>query len=138
MRKGQRSDSRYIQHQFLALDTAPVVTSVVFQSEALFTGPSGTVNPIAASAMRLRRVGCHNACGAVNSAGDWTLRIRVNESGSDSATFTLRMEAAPGSKDAGAPSTEIILQAADTYHLLADGPSRNLVVARLYLEWELL
>jgi hypothetical protein len=104
----------------------------------LIVASANTVNPCAPRAMKLRRIGCHSGCLVVNSAGDWTLRVRVNESGSDSATFTIGVAALPGSKNSGVPSSEIVLQAGDTYHLLADGPSRNFIVARPILEWEVL
>jgi hypothetical protein len=127
-----------IHHTFELADGGAAVTSAGFTMGGLIVAASNTVNPCAPSAMKLRRIGVMSGCLVVNSAGNWTLRLRVNESGSDSATFTFGLAALPGSKDFGAWSSEVLLQAGDTYHLVADGPSRNFVVVRPILEWEVL
>lgn len=138
MRQQRKTDSVLVHHELNVVDSNAAATSVGFTMGGLIVAGSNTVNPCAPRAMKLRRIGSHNGCLVVNSAGDWTLRLRVNESGSDSATFTLGMAALPGSKNSGVPSSDVILQAGDTYHLLADGPSRNFVVIRVILEWEVL
>ncbi len=138
MRQNPKRDSRLIHHCFEVADPGSAVTAVPFTMGGLLVAASLTVNPCAPSAMKLRRIGIMAGCLIVNSAGDWTFRIRVNESGSDSATFNFGLTALPGSKDAGPPSSEVVLQAGDTYHVLADGPSRNYVVVRPILEWEVL
>ncbi len=132
------ADARLVHHELNVADGGAAVTAVGFTMGGLIVAAANTVNPCAPRAMKLRAIGSHNGCLIVNSAGDWTLRLRVNESGSDSATFTMGVAALPGSKNSGPPSSEVILQAGDTYHLLADGPSRNFVVIRVILEWEIL
>lgn len=137
MRQGP-GDRAFISQEFTAQDVNSVVTFLFLEADRLVTASVNTVNPCAPRAMKLVAIGAHSTCLVVNSAGDWTLRIRVNESGSDSATFTLGMAALPGSKNAGPPSADIILQAGDTYHLQADGPSRNVALLRVNLLWEIL
>lgn len=138
MRQQRKADSRLVHHELNVADGGAVVTATGFAMGGLIVSASNTVNPCAPRAMRLRSIGVHSACLIVNSAGDWTLRLRVNESGSDSATFLMGVAALPGTKNAGPPSSEVILQAGDTYHLVSDGPSRNYVVIRVLLEWEVL
>jgi hypothetical protein len=127
-----------VHHHLQALDLGATATSVTFQMDGLVVGPSGTVNVPAPRPMRLVGIAVHAASGVVNTPGDWTLRVRVNESGTDSATFTFSMDALPGNKKAGPPSTVFTLPTAGTYHIVADGPSRNIVAIRVTLEWELL
>jgi hypothetical protein len=129
-----------VHHTFQANDGGGAVTALTYAADGLIVAGGGiTANPIAPRPMRLVRVAVHALCLVINSAGDWTLRVRVNEAGTDSATFTHPIAVAPaGSKTAGVPSTVVTLNAGDTYHILADGPSRNFVVSRVTLEWELL
>lgn len=135
---GRRNgDSRFVHHTLQKLDVNAAATSLKMAMDGLDTDASSTVNPCFPHAVRLRGIAVHSACIAVNSAGAWTLRIRVNESGSDSVTFSVGM-GATGSKDAGEPSTDLVLQAGDTYHVVVDGPSRNVAAARATLEWEVL
>lgn len=135
----QRSGDRaFISNEFTAQDVGSAVKFLFLEADRLVTASTNTVNPCAPRAMKLVGIGAHSTCLIVNSAGNWTLRIRVNESGSDSATFSLGMAALPGSKNAGPASADIILQPGDTYHLLADGPSRNVALLRVNLLWEIL
>lgn len=138
MRQQRKADTRLVHHELNVVDGGSAVTAASFSMGGLITASSSTMNPCAPRAMKLRRLGVHSGCLVVNSAGSWTIRLRVNESGSDSMTFSTGAAALPGSKDSGLPSTEVILQAGDTYHLLADGPSRNFLVIRAILEWEVL
>lgn len=70
-------------------------------------------------------------------AGNWTLRLRKNESGADSATFLMTAGAASvHQKVCGLWSQEVQFDACDTYHLVADGPSKNIVLARAALRFE--
>lgn len=136
----RRYNNRQIVHHLAqGNDFGATVTSMIMQMDGLILGGGGnTANVAATRPMRLVRVAVHAGCLVVNSAGDWTLRVRVNESGSDSATFTFSMGTLPGTKTVGVPSSVFTIQAGDTYHIQADGPSRNIAVARATLEWELL
>jgi hypothetical protein len=134
-----KGDSRFVHHTLQANDLGATVTAMAFGMDGLLTGGETiTVNPGAPRAMRLNRIFVHSSCAIVNTPGDWTVRIRVNGSGSDSATFVVGNTAVPGTKLAGQMSTDIVLQAGDTYNLLADGPSRNIAFMRAVLEWEVL
>lgn len=133
-------DPQLVHHHFQANDLGAAVTALTFTQDGLIVSGGGiTVNVPAPRPMRLVRVAIHAACGVVNTAGNWTLRLRVNESGSDSATASFAMDPLPaGSKVATVPSTVVAIKGADTYHILADGPSRNIAAVRVTLEWELL
>lgn len=134
-----RPGARLIHHTFQANNAGSAVTSLSFLMDGLVVGSeSTTVNVGFPRSAKLVGVFTHAGCLVVNSVGDWTLRIRVNGSGSDSATFGMPMAAVPGSKTAGQASSQLILQAGDTYHVVADGPSRNFAIARVCLEWEVL
>lgn len=133
----RNNDRRLVHHTCYGADFGAAVTALALSMDG-FGMSDISVNPCAPRAMRLRRIAIHSYCNAVNSAGNWTWRLRKNESGSDSATFSFGMAAFPGSKDVGAPSTEVVLQAGETYHVLADGPSRNLAGCRVTMEWEVL
>lgn len=133
-------EPQMVHHHFQANDLGAAVTAVTFTQDGLIVAGGGiTVNVPAPRPMRLVRVALHAACGVVNTAGNWTLRLRVNESGSDSATVSFAINPLPsGSKASTVPSTVVTINRADTYHILADGPSRNIAAIRATLEWELL
>ena len=136
----QRAADRAIVHEmFQSTDFGSAIIVLVFGADGQSVFSTNATNPCAPSAMKLSRVGIHAACGAINSAGDWTLRLRVNESLSDSATISFPIATLPGSKTAGQMSSAaIILQAGDTYYIQADGPSRNIILARAIIQWEIL
>lgn len=131
----RHQDTRLVHHLIQGNDLGAVVTALVMNMDGLAMDPA-SVNPVAPRAMRLRRITTHSFCVVVNSAGAWTLGIRLNESGSNTATFSVDMSAVPGTKQVGNPSAVVILQAGDTYHLVLSGPSRNIAAARITLEWE--
>lgn len=136
----QRSaDAKTVHHTFQGSDLGSAVTSLALSMDGLITGTeAATCNPGFPRAAKLVGVFTHATCAAVNSAGDWTLRIKDGSSGTDLATFNMPMAAIPGSKTFGQATSQIIVQAGTTYYVSADGPSRLVVVARVVLEWELL
>lgn len=123
---------------FSASDSGTAVTALTFYKDTFIIAGANTVNPGFPRAAILRGIFVHSGCIVVNSAGNWTLRLRVDESGSDSATFSVGMAALPGSKDYGNMSTSVIVPGGSSYHIQADGPSRNFAVCRATLEWEIL
>lgn len=138
MREGA-ADSRLVHHMFQATDFGGAITLLTFGADGQTVFSTNATNPCMPTAARLARVGIHAACGAINTAGDWTLRFRVNESaGTDSATIGFPIAVLPGSKTAGVWSADVILQAGDTYYIVADGPSRNIILARVIVGWEIL
>jgi len=132
------NDTRLVHHTLQASAGGPAEVSLKLTMDNLITDTGNTTNPCIPRAARLVRAAVHGACLAVNTAGDWTLRIRKNESGSDSATMTFGLAAVPGTKTAGLLTPEVIWEAGETYHGVVDGPSRNFVIVRVTLEWEVL
>lgn len=134
------ASERIVHHTFTAQDLGNPVTALVFvQDNIVVAGaPTLTVNPGFPRAVRLRGFFAHTGVLAVNVAGAWTVRIRLNEGGADAATFAVGM-AAGGSKDFGQTTPGgLIIQGGSTYHIQADGPSRFIAIARVVLEWEIL
>lgn len=130
------NDSRLVHHHLFVFDGGAAVTSVGFTMDNFVVGV-GSLNPCFPSAAKLVGVGLHTLCFTDTVPGNWTLRVRKNEGGTDEATFSFALTNS-FSKAAGAASAEPVFQAGDTYHVLADGPEKNTVVLRLTLEWEVL
>ncbi len=128
-------DTTYTRDVFTVLDTNGAATSSTFQMDGLNVAGFNTVNPGFTSPMRLVGVVLANVCVAVNSPGDWTFRLRVNESTTDSYSFSFPLPAIFQNKTFQTP-TGIITPANSTYHVQADGPSRNFVLMRASIEWE--
>lgn len=131
-------DRARVHHTLQINDSGTAVTSGLYSMDGLITAGANTTNPGFPFAVRLRGVFVHAGCLAINSAGNWTWRLRVNESGSDTATFTHTVPTVPGSKTIWIPTLSVILNPGDTYNVQTDGPSRNFLVLRTVLEWELL
>lgn len=113
------------------------VTQVLFQQDNQGINPFGFC-PGVPRAMKCTKVHVTSQVAAVNTAGNWTLRLRKNESFAvDEATFSFAAGTTL-SKDAGNWSTEAVFQAGDTWYVVADGPSRNTVLIRASLEWEII
>jgi hypothetical protein len=127
-------DIKLINHDLWSFEGGAATQSKLLMGN-LITDTANTVNPIHPRAVKLSKIAIHAACAVNDVAGDWTLRIRKNESGSDTATLVFPLSTTP-SKTAAIPSTEAIFQAADTYHVLADGPQKTVVALRVILEWE--
>lgn len=134
------ADARLIHHTFQANDLGATVTSMGFFMDGLATGSEAvTVNPGFPRAVKLVGVFLYSGCAIVNSAGDWTFRLKDGATGSDLATCALGMTALPSpTKFAGQMSSQVIIQAGVSYYVNCDGPSRNIAVARAILEWEVL
>lgn len=135
------ASERIVHHTFSAQDLGAVVTSVAFFMDNIIVAgtPTTTVNPGFSRAVRLRGIFSHSGTTVVNVAGSWTVRLRLNETGVDTATFSIGVLTLPGSKDFGQMTPGgVVIQAGSTYHIQADGPSRNIVIARVILEWEIL
>jgi hypothetical protein len=138
MTRNGTNDTRLVHHMAVIFNTGSAVTTSLFTFQNLANGPSLTVNPIFPSAARLRAVALHTTCLVVNSAGDWTFRLYVNESGSTSFTGTFPVPAATATGKTVLPGNGIILNAGSTYHIDCTGPSRNVLAVRAVLEWEIL
>lgn len=112
--------------------------AIALQTNNKDTGATvGLMNLGFPKAAKATRLWLNTATLGVIVAGDWTVRLRVNRSGSDSATFTYN----PTGTDevfSGPWSSEVILRPTDQYHLLTDGGQRNLILVRAVLEFEIL
>lgn len=128
----------FVHHTLHAINSGTAVTLLVYEMDDLITGAANTANPGFPSAVRLNRVFNFAGCLVVNTAGNWTVRLRVNESGSDSFTFSSTIPVVSTPEKAVTEGNGLILDPGDSYHMLADGPSRNFALSRLVLEWEIL
>jgi len=83
------------------------------------------------------RVAVTSQCAANTTPGNWTLRLRRNESlVTDDATFSFPLTIALAST-AGPWSAEPVFQAGDRYYIIADGPSKDTVILRVVMEWKI-
>ena len=130
------NDTRVVHHHLVVFDSNATATSVGFAMDNLAVA-AASLNPCFPRAAKLVGVGIHSICFVDTVAGNWTLRVRKNEGGTDEATFSFALTSTT-QKTAGSPSVEALFQAGDTYHVIADGPEKNTVIIRLTLEWEVL
>lgn len=134
------ASERIVHHTFSAQNLGAAATALIFIMDSIVVAgaPTLTVNPGFSRAVRLRGIFAHTGALIVNVGGNWTVRLRLNETGVDAATFAVGM-AAGGSKNFGQMTPGgVVVQAGSTYHIQADGPSRNIAIARVILEWEIL
>jgi hypothetical protein len=112
--------------------------AVPLQSNSKDTGATaGLMNFGTPRAMKACRVWINSAVLAVVTPGNWDLRLRLNRSGSDSATFTFN----PTTTDdvfSGNLSSEVLIRPTDQYHLLIDGTERNIILVRVIVEFEII
>lgn len=111
------------------------VTVLFFTMEGLGLSPT-TWNPAVVRACRLTGGICVNQVGSVGSAGDWTLNFYLNESAVPSATATFGATTTRTS-DVLDWSVPVLMQPGDRWWIAAVGPSRNTVICRVTLEFEL-
>ena len=111
---------------------APIVTEL-----QLFTAGQGTPNPGLVKPCIVRGVFATWAFVGENEPGDWLLHLRTNEGIIDAATMDLPA-GTPGefSKVAGDWSVPVSFQAGETYHVIANGPSKRAVILRAILRFE--
>lgn len=132
--RGNGQDVRFVNHALWSFEGGAATSSKLFMGN-LITDATNTVNPSAPRAMKLVGYSLHALCIVDDVAGNWTMRIRKNESGSDSATFTFPLTTTP-TKQSGAWSSDVVWDAAETYHVIADGPQKTVLALRLMIEWE--
>ena len=72
-----------------------------------------------------------------NEPGDWCFRLRKNEGIIDAATIDLPAQE-PGvfTKVAADWSLQVSFQAGESYHCIAEGPSKRAVILRAVLNFE--
>lgn len=126
-----------VQVAFWVLSGANPATSVVFSLGGNVMGAAGAVNPGLPRAAKLGRLFICSLTAGDTNPGDWTLRIRKNESGSDTATATFGVTTTL-TKTSKRWSADALFQAGDTYHIVADGPGKVAFAADLVMEWEMI
>ena len=131
-----QNDTRLVHHLFVGLNGDAAAVTLELGTDGLVVG-AASLNPNFPRASKLVAIAVNCFVGVDNVAGAWTLRVRKNEGGTDAATFTFAA-AAGLNKTAGPPSVECLFQAGDSYHVQADGPSKNNIYARVTMEWEVL
>jgi len=136
MTRRSNKSASLVHHMLSVVNGGTAVTTANFVADGQALASVNTANPGFPHAVKLRGAFCMNGCAAVNSAGDWTIHIRVNEAGTDSYSFDVPVPAG-ANKTVDIPDG-IVLDPGDTYHVFMDGPSRNFLLARLVLEWEVL
>jgi len=134
-RYGQ-NDTRLVHHLFVGINGDAAAVTLELGTDGLVVG-AASINPNFPRAAKLVAVAVNCFIPIENVVGPWTLRVRKNEGATDEATFVFAA-AAGFNKTAGPPSVECLFQAGDSYHVQADGPSKNQVYARVTLEWEVL
>lgn len=134
-RYGQ-NDTRLVHHLFVGVSGDPAAVTLELGTDGLAVA-AASLNICFPRAAKLVGVAVNCFVGAENVVGGWTLRVRKNEGATDEATFSFGA-AAGLNKTAGSPSVECLYQAGDTYHIQADGPSKNNIYARVTMEWEVL
>lgn len=131
-----RSYAKVVHHLYFVFDGGTALTEVAFQTDNFVVG-AASANVCFPNAAKLVGVAIMAITFGDTVPGDWTIRVRKNEGGADEATFPFTLTTA-ATKSAGPPDVEALFQRGDTYHVLANGPEKVAVVARLTLEWEIL
>ena len=126
----------YFQTTLEGYSLAPIVTELPLYMDRTRVAP-GYPNPGLSKPAIARSTFITWAFVGENSPGDWTFRLRKNEAVIDAATITLPA-GEPGvfSKVAADWSIQVSFQAGETYHCLADGPSKRAVILRAILRFE--
>ncbi len=114
----------------------PIVTELQMFMDRRATGV-GNPNPGLSKPAIARSAFINWAFVGENEPGDWTFRLRKNEGLIDVATIALPA-GEPGvfSKVAADWSLHVSFQAGETYHCVADGPSKRAVILRALLRFE--
>jgi hypothetical protein len=129
---------RMLVHHFAYGDAiGPGTTQVLFQMDNQSITPFSWC-PALPRAAKAVRVAVTSQCAVNTTPGNWTLRLRKNESVvADEATFSVAVTTALATT-VGPWSAEALFQAGDRYYIVADGPSKDTVILRVVLEWEIL
>lgn len=134
---GRLNRVQVVQHSFYGQSTGGTDVLVKFGMDGQVTDTANTSNPGFPRAVRALNWWLNSGTLGVNTAGNWTLRLRKNRTSTDIATATWNPTAL-NDVAYGSWSTQAILQPTDQYHVLADGPSRLFMLIRLILEWEVI
>lgn len=135
MTRGRRGKPGiYFSFQSYGSDGSNPVTTLIMTSEGQGLSPFN-LNPVFPFGARAVAIGCLGNTNADIVAGNWTMRLRKNESFADSATFSFAVSTGIN-KTAGRWSSEVLFDAGDTFYITADGPSKNGIAVRAWLLFE--
>ena len=135
-RRHPPKDPVFFQHSVQGFSFSSIVTSLPLQMDGWAIG-LGNPNPGLSKPAIARSVFATWAFVGENQPGDWTLRLRKNQAIIDAATVSLTA-GKPGeySNVAADWSLQVSFQAGETYHVIADGPSKQAVILRAILRFE--
>ncbi len=126
----------FFQHTLEGHTLSPIVTNLHLYMDRTRVAP-GYPNPGLSKPAIARSAFISWAFVGENDPGDWTFRLRKNEGIIDVATIVLpAMEPGVFSKVAADWSLQVSFAAGETYHCLADGPSKRAVILRAILRFE--
>jgi hypothetical protein len=98
---------------------------------------SGLWDPVLPGAARAVRIGLSTQCGTDTNPGNWTLRLRRGNSTTDLATASIAITTAITDQSV-LWTPQVIFEAGWSYWIVADGASKDTVIIRPILEWEVL
>ena len=126
----------YLQHSMDGFSFYPIVTELQMFMDRRATGV-GNPNPGLPIPAIARAAFVTWAFVGENEPGDWTFRLRQNEAIIDAATITMPAgEPGAFTNVAADWSTQVSFQAGETYHCIADGPTKRAVILRAILCFE--
>ncbi len=129
-------DPVYFQHTLDGYSLQPIVTEICMYMDRTRVGP-GCPNPGMSKPAIARSAFINWAFVGENAEGDWTFRLRKNEGILDVATIALpARESGAFTKVAADWSTQVSFAAGETYHVIANGPSKRAVILRAILRFE--
>ena len=96
-----------------------------------------TWNPVIPRAAQALRIAVETQCATDTNPGNWTARLRRNDSGADTATASIPITTSK-TRTVVDWSTQALFQAGDNWFILADGASKDTVIIRAILEWRVL
>lgn len=133
----QRATPRALVHHLAYGEVAGLVTQLLIQMDGSVITPLSWC-PAFPRAAKALRAAITAQCAADTTPGNWTLRLRKNESFvTDEATISFGLTTTL-TKTAAVWSSQVVFEAGDTYYIVADGPSKTDVLCRFVLEWEVL
>ena len=126
----------FFQHSVQGFSLAPIVTELHLTMDGWAIG-LGNPNPGVSKPSIALSAYITWAFVGENKPGDWTFRLRKNQSIIDAATISIPA-GKPGvySNVAADWSVQVGFQAGESYHVLADGPSKQAVILRALLRFE--
>ena len=134
---GRIHRAQLVHHLCFGQGVSGADTSFDLGMDGQTMGAASTVNPGFPRAVRAIGVWLNTGTLGVTTPGNWNLRLRINRSGADSATFTFNPTTA-NDVFSGNWSSQIIINPTDQYNIITDGPTRVVLLVRATLEFEII